>query len=98
MSDRTYSPRNTSADPAELKLLVGMEAGGIEAQERRGQAEMVGSTTLPTESYTADSEYEALGFTFGAQVPGDPLFREATLPVGWTREGTEHADALGDQG
>jgi hypothetical protein len=52
---------------------------------------VLASTTLPTESYTADSEFEALGFTFGAQVPGDPLFREATLPEGWTREGTEHA-------
>lgn len=91
MNDRMASPHNTAADPAEIKLLVGMEADGIYAQERQGQAQVLASTTLPTESYTADSEFEALGFTFGAEVPGDPLFREATLPQGWTREGTEHA-------
>lgn len=91
MNDRIYSPHNTASDPAETKLLAGMEAEGIYAQERQGQAQVLASTTLPTESYTDDSEFEALGFTFGAQVPGDPLFREATLPEGWSRKGTEHS-------
>jgi hypothetical protein len=85
------SPHNTAADPAEIKLLVGMEPGGIEAQERQGQAQMLASTTLPTEARPDDAAFEALGFTFGDPVPGDPLFRQATLPEGWVREGTEHA-------
>jgi hypothetical protein len=91
MNDRIYSLRNTSADPAEVKLLIGMDAGGIYEQERQGQAQVLASTTLPTDTRGRDAEFEALGFTFGAPVAGDPLFREATLPEGWSRKGTDHS-------
>ena len=91
MNDRMTSPHNTAADPAEIKLIVGMEPGGIEAQERQGQAQVLQSTTLPTDTRGRDADFEALGFTFGAQIPGDPLFREATLPPGWGRKGTDHS-------
>jgi hypothetical protein len=91
MNDRMTSPHNTSADPAEIKLLVGIDPDGIYAQERQGQAQVLASTTLPTETRGRDDEFEALGFTFGAPVSGDPLFREATLPAGWSRKGTEHS-------
>lgn len=91
MNDRIASPHNTAADPAEIKLLVGMDADGIYAQERQGQAQVLASTTLPTDTRGRDAEFEALGFTFGEPVSGDPLFREATLPAGWSRKGTDHS-------
>jgi len=37
-----------------------------------------------------DVGFEALGFTFGPVDPHDPLFRPATLPDGWTKEGSDH--------
>lgn len=37
------------------------------------------------------AELEALGFTFGPVLDGDRLFRTATLPAGWRREGDEYA-------
>lgn len=82
--------RNTSkADPVE-NVLAAM--GGIEAQEAQGQRELVASTVLPFPGFgSSDADFEALGFTFGDKVPGDDLFREATLPEGWTRKGTDHA-------
>lgn len=91
MNDRIYSPHNTASDPAEIKLLVSMEAEGVYAQERQGQAQVLASTTLPTDTRGRDAEFEALGFTFGAPAAGDPLFREATLPEGWSRKGTDHS-------
>lgn len=88
MNDRMTSPENTSTLSPEERLLASSD---IEGMERRGQREMVKSTTLPYAYDRDDAPFEALGFTFGKQVPGDELFREATLPEGWTREGTEHA-------
>lgn len=90
------SPRNTTADMREnplgfiaAALGTGDVSQAIEEQERAGQSELLNSTTLPTEGPT--EELEALGFTFGATVPGDDMFREATLPAGWSREGSDHA-------
>jgi hypothetical protein len=88
MNDRIYSPHNTASDPAEVRLLASLD---IPSQERQGQAQLLSSTTLPTDTRGRDADFEALGFTFGKPVDGDPLFREATLPEGWTREGTDHA-------
>lgn len=84
------SPRNTSSNMDAVDALEVL-ACGIEAQERRGQQELLQATTLPTDTSGRDAEFEALGFEFGAQVNGDPLFREAKLPAGWSRAGTEHA-------
>lgn len=96
MSD-TRSPRNTTREVQENPLgfiAACLGSGGasqaIEEQERNGQAQVLASTTLPTEG-SRDPELIALGFTFGEQVKGDPLFRQATLPDGWTREGSDHA-------
>lgn len=86
-----YSPDNTTNYDAFAKLLVGAEPGGIEDMERRGQQQLLEATTLPTDTRGKDADFIALGFTFGEQVPGDPLFREATLPEGWSRKGTDHA-------
>ena len=63
----------------------------IEEMEREGQAQLVTSDRLPTDSHRTDAEFEALGFTFGDPDPDDPMFRPATLPEGWKRKGSSHA-------
>lgn len=97
MSDRITSPSNTTREVQEFPLGFlaaslgsGGASGAIEEQERNGQAELLNSTTLPTDGSNSP-ELAALGFVFGDEVPGDPMFRQATLPEGWTREGSDHA-------
>ena len=68
--------------------LFGGDGSAIEAQERRGADEMAAAThTLPVEG----SDDPALAMiTWGDVIEGDPLFREATLPAGWSRAPTGH--------
>lgn len=90
--------RNTEADmrdpAAQMGLLAeGMVTGSAETfitgQERAGQHELVHSDQLPAE---CDRDaLEALGFTLGNPDSSDPLFIPARFPVGWTREGSDHA-------
>lgn len=84
---------NTQREVEEVPLiaLVHAMAGGIEASERRGQQELVRSEVLPVDARGDDARFIALGFTFGAPVEGDEIFRAATLPTGWKREGSDHA-------
>jgi hypothetical protein len=89
--------RNTATDPMShmLVLLDGMSGGNgsaaIEAMEERGQTELVNSDRLPVDSGNNDEAFIAVGFTFGTVDPDDRLFRPATLPAGWKREGSDHA-------
>lgn len=72
----------------------GGRPGMIEQQEQDGQRQLVNSDRLPVKINgrdVSDADFEALGFTFGDPDPGDPLFRPATLPPGWTRRGSDHA-------
>lgn len=87
-------PRNTAADDTLTKFMVALEpeGAGILAQEAQSQRELLASTRLPTEVlYAEDADFEALGFTFGPPDSADPMFRDATLPKGWKREGSDHA-------
>lgn len=63
--------------------------GGIEAQEKAGQQELVASTNMPKELQPNQEAFEALGFVFGE--PIDEIFVSATLPKGWTRAATDHS-------
>jgi hypothetical protein len=93
--------RNTTddfQDPAERSLFLasGLATGSMDeyitGQERAGQAQVVNSDRLPTETNEgSDEPYLALGFTFGKPDPHDPLFRPATLPAGWSRKATDHS-------
>lgn len=65
--------------------------GHIEAQEARGQQELVASTDLPSDTRGTDEAFIALGFSFGEPHAHDPLFRPTTLPQGWTKTGTDHS-------
>jgi hypothetical protein len=58
----------------------------IEMSEKAGQIALVKSQHIPIQGSAALVE---LGFQLGDRV--DDLFIEATLPEGWTREGSEHA-------
>jgi hypothetical protein len=64
----------------------------VTGMESAGQRQLVHSDRLPTDigSNTVE-EFEALGFTLGDPDPQDPMFRPATLPDGWQREGSDHA-------
>jgi hypothetical protein len=88
------SPDNTTRRAHENPLLALLEygqPGGIEASEWRGQHQLVASQVLPADARGGEAAYVALGFTFGEPVANDPLFRAATLPSGWRREGSDHA-------
>ena len=67
-------------------IISGDPSAAIEAQEARGQEQLVHSDMLPVDMGGKREEFEALGFEFGSQVPGDPLFIHAKLPEGWTKE------------
>jgi hypothetical protein len=67
-------------------------------QEKRGQGLLVQSSLIPTEllwgpdpdGLLTEERLVELGFTLGAILEDDPLFREAELPKGWTRVATDH--------
>lgn len=87
-------PTNTTAQDPIIHLaeamIHGPNGGAIEAQEARGQHELVNSDVLPTEG-SDDPAWAKMGVIFGAPVEGDPIFREVTLPAGWKKESTGHA-------
>lgn len=72
-------------------FIAAVTPGGIEAQERAGQATFVSSTTLPKDmEFTSPLEsLKQMGITLGAEV--DDLFVEAQLPDGWQKRATDHA-------
>ncbi|MBX6750944.1 MAG: hypothetical protein IRY85_14940 [Micromonosporaceae bacterium] len=85
-------PENTTNRDPVMHLLGALTEGAsvyIENMERDGQRQLVASTDLPTKG-SEDPEFAKLGFTFGDPYPDDPLFRPATLPTGWRREGSDH--------
>lgn len=78
-----------------LHLLGAMSDGNsayIEGMEADGQRQLVASELLPNEVlHSTDADLEAMGIQLGEPVAGDALFRHATLPAGWRREGGNHA-------
>ena len=82
-------------------FIAAVTPGGIEAQERAGQATFVSRTTLPKDMNFANSQetLKQMGITLGAEV--DDLFVEAQLPDGWTKRATDHdmwSDLLDERG
>lgn len=90
-------PTDTSKMHPAAHLLAAMSEGpseSIEASEQRGQDQLVNSEVIPTDGSTLDKDraaLEELGFELGEPDKDDPLFREAKLPPGWKREGSDHA-------
>jgi hypothetical protein len=70
--------------------IISATPGGIEAQEKRGQLEMVANQDFPLDIRGATKQQlEALGFVFGEKI--DNLFQKAKLPDGWKIEPTDHS-------
>lgn len=80
-------------------LFVASSPGGIEAQEARGQRELVASTTLPIKfNVGTREELENFGVVYGEP---DGLFAPVQLPEGWRTEATDHSmwsNLLDDKG
>ena len=90
-TERMQDPAEQMALLAEA-MVTGSPSTFIEGQERAGQHQLVNSDRLPTKIlHSEQAEFEAVGFTFGEPDERDPMFRPATLPPGWTREGSDHA-------
>lgn len=96
--------RNTSKDITPLEVMaMGMGLVGnrpIEAMEARGQRELVRSELLPVDG-SDHPEMQKLGIEWGPPVDGDPLFRHAKLPAGWSKRATEHSmhnDVIDEKG
>jgi hypothetical protein len=70
-------------------FLTAATPGGIEAQEKTGQALLVASSNMPKEMWPSREAFEKIGFKFGNEV--DELFLSASLPPGWTKAATDHS-------
>lgn len=93
----TKKPTNTTRETKENPLGFLMQAmtsepgDAVLMQESQGQREVVNSSVIPTDMHNKHEEFEALGFKFGEVQTDDPMWREVTLPEGWSREGSNHA-------
>lgn len=88
------SPENTSKrDPAiHLMGILSVGQGSyIEGLEAAGQRELIHSSALPSDMKPGEATFLSLGFTFGPVDKFDSMFRPATLPAGWRKEGSDHS-------
>jgi hypothetical protein len=82
---------NTSKVERNPGWLFGGNPRAIEAQEARGQQELVESEQLPVRINEGGREkLEALGVVFMPCV-GDDIFRSVKLPKGWKKVLTDHS-------
>lgn len=82
---------NTSKEEINPQWTMGGNPGAIQAQEKRGQEQLVNSSQLPCDCSKEDkAKLESYGIVFGKPLENDPLFCDATLPEGWKKEGTNH--------
>jgi hypothetical protein len=87
-------PENTTQRDPMIHLLGALSdgtGGYIEGMEAAGQRQVVHSDRLPTKTQDGDEGYLTLGFAFGPADAGDPMFRPASLPHGWRKQGSDHS-------
>lgn len=83
---------NTTIEENRPDWLFGRAPNLIEAQEARGQDQLVMSEMLPTRISAEDKKLlEAAGVQFGQPEKNDPLFCKAALPAGWSKQPTDHS-------
>ncbi len=86
---------NTTSETEKMALLLTMLTGGssgaIEAQEDRGQQQLVSSDVLPVDVRGDKSTLEDDGVVFGDPLPNDKLFCSVHLPDGWNKRPTNHS-------
>jgi hypothetical protein len=91
----------TDTDEANFHWVMGGNPRAIEAQEARGQAQLVATVDKLPSAIRKREQWEALGFTFGPPDEKDPLFCAATMPPGWAKRATDHSmwvDVVDDKG
>lgn len=87
----------SQSDPALFLIEAmarGSSSGMIEAQEARGQREVVNSDQLPTKGLLGADRHtwEAMGIKILEEEPTkDPIFCLVELPKGWKKQATDHA-------
>lgn len=81
-------PTNTADNENHPEWLFGQNSNAIEAQEARGQAELVASDTLPTKGL---EKLKEIGVEIIGPVEGDDLFSFVRLPPGWSKQATGHS-------
>lgn len=86
-------PENTTRRDPFTHVAGMIGSGGVNGyitdMEADGQRQIVASEVLPTDGPW--DELEQLGFVPGPVDRSDPLFRQVTLPPGWSRAGTGHS-------
>lgn len=89
---------NTTEEDFNFGWLGGGNPGAIEAQEARGQKELVESSQLPIKKNSPydlnlDTKeiYTKLGIKVIEHSDGDGLFYDVELPKGWKIESTDHS-------
>jgi hypothetical protein len=87
----TNTAAEMAANPSALLEMLVFGPQGVEASEKRGQAELVASELLPVDLGGEEELFLQLGFKLGPHVPGNALFREATLPSGWAKRKSSHS-------
>ena len=80
--------KNTSNEP-HVSWLLGGNPNAIVAQEKEGQAQLVGGSQLPTDGLSKVTE-KLLGVVVNSLSDGDPMFSDVTLPEGWEIKPTDH--------
>lgn len=83
-------PENTTEAVRKNPLMAMIGSRGIEAQEARGQRQLVESTSFPTKG-RQDAELIAMGFELGEPYSDDLMFRDAKLPAGWKKKASDHS-------
>lgn len=101
MSELKKRITNTAKTGVRHDWVLGQDPKAIEAQEARGQDQLVNSSQLPVNIRGDKASLEAAGVQFGEPLKGDPLFCNATLPAGWEKRPTDHSmwsELLDEQG
>lgn len=102
MSKKTTNTENTPKP----EWLFGGNPNAIEAQEARGQEELINSLQLPKKcnyprGTNAVEQYHKMGIKTFTSSKGDDLFIGVKLPDGWKKQATEHSmwnNLLDDKG
>ena len=81
---------NTSKTERHPEWCMGGNPGAIEAQERKGQRELVAAQNMLPTDVRGREKLEKLGVVFGEPHEDDELFCEAKLPEGWKIVATDH--------
>jgi hypothetical protein len=89
MKIKNFASLRAFLEGDEKNFAVAQIPGGIEAQEKMAQEDLVLGQKLPKQGIVDHrKELEALGFQFGKDV--DDLLISCSFPQGWTIKPTDH--------